>query len=122
MDRSILVVDDEVDIRELVVLILRDAGFMVAEAQSGMEALALLATRRFDLLILDIMLPDMRGWEICWQLAATHAELPVIVFTVRSPMQDEAEMACMKPDRFIHKPFDRQDLLDAVSDLLVVTV
>jgi DNA-binding response OmpR family regulator len=120
MDHTILVVDDEVDIRELVVYILEDAGFTVLEARTGAEALGILASQHIDLLILDIMLPDMRGWDIARELDTniTDSPVPVVVFTVRSPGQDEDELACLQPGCFIQKPFERLELLQAVDALL----
>ena len=68
---NILVVDDDPNIRELVRVFLREAGFDVYEASDGVEALAKLETLKADMVILDVMMPNMDGWELCRELRAS---------------------------------------------------
>jgi DNA-binding response OmpR family regulator len=120
MGHAILIIDDEPDIRALVNLMLSDVGYVVREAGTGEEGLALIAVHDINLVILDVMLPDINGWALCRQLKTDRAtaRLPVVIFTVRSQIQDELLMARACPDGFINKPFDRVDLLQTIRDLL----
>lgn len=121
MAHNILVVDDEQDIRHLIALILEAAGYSVAQAASGMEALDILCQQNFDLVILDIMMPEMDGWEVCRQIKSRPRtkELPVLILTVRSqPLDRVIGLEVVHADDYLTKPFERQDLLVGVKRLL----
>ncbi|OPZ82895.1 MAG: Transcriptional regulatory protein AfsQ1 [bacterium ADurb.Bin429] len=114
---TILIIDDEADIRALVSLMLQDAGYTVHEAGNGTDGLAQLKENDINLVIIDVMLPDVSGWEVCRRIKETST-LPVIIFTVRSQVYDEARLASVHPDAFINKPFERIELLETVARLL----
>ncbi|HOF88985.1 MAG TPA: response regulator [Armatimonadota bacterium] len=117
---TILLIDDEEDIRALVSILLQDAGYAVCEAGNGAEGLALLTANAVDLIILDVVLPDISGWEVCRRVKAmpATAAIPVVIFTVRSQMYDEARLASVHPDAFINKPFARTELLETLVRVL----
>lgn len=117
MDRIILVIEDDSDILTLTELILTGAGYTVLSADSGEEGWRMLQERAVDLLLLDIMLPGIDGWEVCRRLRADPglAETPVLVFTVRSGRHERDRAACDLADVFLKKPFDRNGLLVAVA-------
>lgn len=118
MGKQILIVEDDPDIRMLTVLILKPAGYDVLEAGSGEDGLRLLDEHPVDLLIQDIMLPGINGWEVCRRLRADPktATLPILIFTVRGKRHDLDAHALA--DGFVNKPFDSQDLLAAVQQCI----
>src|SRR5215468_4452350 len=79
---TILIVDDDPHLRELSGIFLQREGFDVSEAANGIEALSFLENRKVDLVILDIMMPQMDGWEMCRRLRAWH-DLPVLMLTAK---------------------------------------
>jgi len=81
--RKVLVVDDEEPVRELIQLYLKKEGFEVVHARDGKEALRLNGEHHPDLIILDLMLPAMDGWEVCRQIRST-SKVPIIMLTARA--------------------------------------
>ncbi len=79
---NILIVDDDPHIRELVRVFLQHEGFAVAEAADGLAALATLEVLKADLVIVDVMMPNMDGWELCRELRATY-DVPVLMLTAK---------------------------------------
>ena len=121
MASRILVVDDEQDIRQLVTLIIETAGHEVVQACNGTEGMRALDQGKFDLVILDIMMPEMDGWEVCRQIKhrPQSRKLPVLILTVRSqPLDKVIGMEVVHADHYLTKPFERQELLEAVNHLL----
>ncbi len=118
---KILVVDDEEALLELVSAILRSEGFSVKTAESGPKALEQLDQERFDLVLLDVMMPDMDGWAVVKEIksrAHLH-ELPIAMLTVKtmSPeyfYSDDVEGLV----DYINKPFSKQELVDRVKKIL----
>ena len=121
MAQRILVVDDENDIRQLVALILEAAGYEVIRASNGIEALQILEQQSCDLAILDIMMPEMDGWEACRQIKSRFADTapPVLMLTVRSqPLDRVIGLEVTHADGYLTKPFERQQLLAEVERLV----
>ena len=121
MAQRILVIDDEVDIRQLVALILETASYEVTGVGNGIEALDELARHRYDLVILDIMMPEMDGWDICRQIKGhpSSENVPVMILTVRSqPLDRVIGMEVVHADGYLTKPFDRHQLLATVARLI----
>lgn len=94
---ALLVVDDEQFLREAVATLLSSLGFTVAAAGTGTEALRLARTRRFDLLILDVMLPDLDGFEIVRRLRRDRNAVPVIFLTAKDTREDKVAGLSMLP-------------------------
>lgn len=122
MATRILLVEDDEDIRELTKMLLEMAGYEVLPAADGEDGLRLLADECVDLVILDIMLPGIDGWSVCRAIRTDPriANLPILIFTVRSQHLDSDRQAGVRIDGFLNKPFQRDELLRAVTRLLPV--
>jgi len=120
MAMRVLVVDDEPDLVELVRFNLKEAGYEIDAARSGREALALLRRRPPDLLILDLMLPDVSGTEICRQVRsdARLAGIPVLMLTAKSEEVDRIVGFELGADDYVTKPFSPRELVLRVRALL----
>jgi two-component system alkaline phosphatase synthesis response regulator PhoP/two-component system response regulator ResD len=113
----ILVVDDEPDIVELAELYLRADGFDVLSAGTGPAALERVAAERPDLVVLDIMLPGMDGWEVCRRLRAT-GDVPIIFLTARGDPVDRVVGLELGADDYVVKPFHGRELVARVRTVL----
>jgi two-component system, OmpR family, response regulator len=120
MDDSgdLLVVDDEQFLRDAVVMLLGSLGFTVASAGTGTEALRLARSRPFDLLILDVMLPDLDGFEIVQRLRSDRNQVPVIFLTAKDTREDKVAGLTMGGDDYITKPFHLDELTARVRTVL----
>lgn len=118
--RSILVVDDDAEIRDLAGLVLRDGGYEVRTAASGREALLEAAAHRPDLILLDVNMPEMDGWEALRLLKAHESlrDLPVVMFTIKMEFRDKVHALQDGACDYITKPFDRDELLGRVERVL----
>ncbi len=115
----ILVVDDETDNRTLLALILRSEGFAVVTAATGEEALARVAEAPPDLILLDVMMPDLDGCQVAGRLRANPAtrDLPIILVTARHD-REAAMLLESKADSVLRKPFTRAEVCSRVRDEL----
>lgn len=115
-DGKILVVDDEVEIRDLILAILEDEGYEVAAATSGEGALRLLPSVRPDLILMDIMMPQMDGREALRRIRAEpeFARLPVVLMSAAFSRDQAGTTA----EAFLPKPFDIDRLLETIATLL----
>jgi CheY-like chemotaxis protein len=118
---KILVVDDDPSALKLIGYTLRREGFEVTTAADGMEALTLVRHERFDLIILDIMMPGMDGYEVCRRLRANPqtATVPVIMLTARSMVKDKVSGFRSGTDEYITKPLLPHELVSRVKALLL---
>lgn len=118
--KSILIVDDEPDIVALVSYSLKKEGFAVIAASEGGEALASLKKNSFDLIILDLMLPDIHGMEICRILRAAPKtkNIPVIMLTAQGDEHDRIQGLNLGADDYITKPFSPKELIARVKAVL----
>ncbi len=109
----ILVVDDEADIRTLVALNLKREGFRVVTAENGQDALELALAERPVLIVLDLMLPDIQGTEVCRRLRAQHAtaDIPVLMLTARADEIDRVVGFEVGADDYVTKPFSVRELV-----------
>ena len=117
MTRRILLVEDNQDLAGLVQMHLRDAGYGVAHAADGRTALRLLEDESFDLVILDVMLPDMDGLDVCRRLRSTPRYLPTLMLTARSTEFDRVLGLEVGADDYLTKPFSIRELLARVKAL-----
>lgn len=113
----LLVVDDDLHIRELVSLILTREGFEVQEASDGVEALALMESVQFDLAVLDVMMPNMDGWELCEQLRE-HYDIPLLMLTAKGETSQKVKGFQLGTDDYLVKPFEPAELVVRVKALL----
>jgi CheY-like chemotaxis protein len=116
--KTILVVDDESDVRMVVEAILTGHGYGVVQARDGAEALLLLRQRKFDLMVLDIMMPRMDGYQVMDELKKVNPDLPVIMLTARTQPKDVWKGYVEGCHYYITKPFASEGLVRAVNYLL----
>jgi len=114
---KVLVVDDDRELRELIVFVLRQAGYAVIEAGDGPEAIRLHASERPDLVLLDVNLPGADGFEVCRAIRAVD-ETPVMMLTVRGGEEDQVRGLDLGADDYLTKPFSPRTLLARVRALL----
>jgi len=114
---KILVVDDDPHIRELVKVFLRNEGFEVIEASDGLEALARLESVKADLVILDVMMPNLDGWELCRQLREAY-DLPLLMLTAKGETSQKLKGFQLGTDDYLVKPFEPLELVVRVRALL----
>jgi DNA-binding response OmpR family regulator len=114
MKQKILLVDDEEDILDFLELILEEQGYDIVKASSGKEALAAAQMHRPDLILLDIMMPEMDGWEVLKLLKADEdlIQTPVAMLTARSEMKDKIQGLQEGAIDYICKPFSTKELTD----------
>ncbi len=115
---QVLVVDDEPNIRELVQVALKFHGCAVSTAANGTEALRQAETDRPDLIVLDVMLPDMDGFEVCRRLRTGGNEVPVIFLTARDTSSDTVTGLAIGGDDYVTKPFSVEALVARVRAVL----
>jgi two-component system phosphate regulon response regulator PhoB len=120
MAQRILVVEDEPDLLALVRINLEQGGFEVETAENGNDALAALRRAPPDLMILDLMLPDVPGTEICRRVrgSAEHSELPVIMLTAKADEVDRVVGLELGADDYVTKPFSPRELTLRVRAVL----
>jgi two-component system, OmpR family, response regulator len=114
---KILVVDDDPNIRELVGLFLRNEGFDVYQAADGLEALARLEAIKADLLIVDVMMPNMDGWELSRQVRASY-DVPLLMLTAKGETAQKIKGFQLGADDYLVKPFEPLELVARVQALL----
>jgi DNA-binding response OmpR family regulator len=116
---SILIVDDEPDTIGLIELTLKTAGYNVQSAISGQQALRKIRDESFDLVLLDIMMPDMSGFDVLKHLLSEPYQVPPVIFlTAKSAQQDKDAGRSLGAAGYLVKPTTRGDLLDAVASIL----
>ena len=117
---SILFIDDDVDIRPLMTVILTRLGYTPTMATRGEEGLKLALNGQFDLVILDLMMPDMDGFEVTRRLRAhpRTKDLPILIFTARTQPADQEGAMQAGADGFLAKPIDPKELGDKIAELL----
>ena len=114
---KILVVDDDPHIRELVRVFLEREGLAVHEASDGLEALAKLETVKADLVILDVMMPNMDGWELCRRLRQS-GDFPLLMITAKGETSQKIKGFQLGTDDYLVKPFEPVELVARVKALL----
>jgi DNA-binding response OmpR family regulator len=118
MSSHILLAEDQADIRDLIGMNLRHAGYEVAEVADGQAALASQAERASDLLILDLMMPRLDGLEVCKALRARGRATPILMLTAKSTELDRVLGLELGADDYLTKPFSMAELLARVKALL----
>jgi two-component system OmpR family response regulator len=109
--QRVLVVDDEHSIVDAVATALRYEGFDVAEAMSGRSALTAVQEGDYDLLVLDVMLPDLDGFDVATRLRADGIEIPILFLTARSGLDDKATAFGLGADDYVTKPFSLAEIV-----------
>lgn len=117
-EARILVVDDEANITDLVATALRYEGFEVTTASTGRKALDAIAADAPDLVVLDVMLPDLDGFEVQRRLAAEQRRVPVLFLTARDSTEDTVHGLTIGGDDYVTKPFSLEELVARVRTVL----
>jgi two-component system response regulator VicR len=121
-NKTVLIVDDEPDTLELVKLVLESGGFKTVSAASGMEALREVDVSKPDLVLLDIMMPDMDGWEVFRKIKEINSTLPIVILTAKAQNFDRLlGLHVLKADNYITKPFGKNELISKVRKLSGLT-
>ena len=119
--KRVVCIEDEPEMIDLVKLILSRRGFQVVGAMGGREGLDAIRREKPDLVLLDLMMPDMDGWEVYQKMKADDAtkSIPVIVVTAKAQSIDKVlGLHIAKVDDYITKPFGPQELLESVEAVL----
>ncbi|MFB6431350.1 response regulator transcription factor [Bacillus thuringiensis] len=117
MNKTVLLVEDERRLREIVSDYFRNEGFEVIEAEDGKIALELFAEHEIDLIMLDIMLPEIDGWSVCRRIRKESA-VPIIMLTARSDEDDTLLGFELGADEYVTKPFSPKVLVARAKTLL----
>ncbi|MGD2161979.1 MAG: response regulator [Anaerolineales bacterium] len=120
-EKRVVCIEDEPEMIDLVRLILGRKGFHVIGANGGIEGLETVKREQPDLVLLDLMMPDMDGWEVYQQMKADDAlrDIPVVVVTAKAQSIDKVlGLHIAKVDDYITKPFGPQELLESVEKIL----
>ena len=117
-EASLLVVEDDPNILELLSASLRFAGFEVRTATSGSDALATATERRPDLVVLDVMLPDVDGFDVIKRLRAEGDRVPVVFLTARDGTDDKIRGLTLGGDDYVTKPFSLEELTARIRAVL----
>jgi two-component system OmpR family response regulator len=117
-EARLLVVDDEPNILELLATSLRFAGFEVTTATNGREALAAARSFRPDLVVLDVMMPDMDGFDVVRRMRGEGATVPVLFLTARDATEDKVAGLTVGGDDYVTKPFSLEELVARVRAVL----
>jgi DNA-binding response OmpR family regulator len=116
--KKVLVVDDDEDIVNIVGSLLENEGYKTVTAFNGKEAFDKALSEKPDLIIADIMMPEMDGWEFCWRVRENDqlGETPFIFLTARADVMDQIRGSEIGADDYIIKPFRKQELLKRVQN------
>ena len=114
----ILIIDDEASLRRTLARILQQAGCEVTTAASGQEGLAFVSQQSFDLVYLDIRMPDMNGLEVLKKIHSNFPELPVVLFTAQPDMNSAVEALRQGASDYLMKPLRPQTLIDRTQAIL----
>ncbi|MFC3747964.1 response regulator transcription factor [Paenibacillus sp. GCM10012306] len=114
---QVLVVDDEWNMRNLLRIYLMKEGFAIKEASTGREALSMIKKHDFDIILLDVMMPDMDGWQVC-KAVRELGTIPVLMLTARSETKDKIHGLGIGADDYLTKPFEPEELLARIYSLI----
>lgn len=114
---QVLIVDDEWNMRNLLRIYLTKEGFGTQEAATGHEALSLMEQHSFDMILLDVMMPDMEGWQVC-KIVRERSSVPILMLTARSETKDKVRGLGIGADDYLTKPFEPEELLARIYSLL----
>ncbi|CEI82996.1 DNA-binding response regulator [Oceanobacillus oncorhynchi subsp. incaldanensis] len=114
---KVLIVDDEKRMLDLIALYLQPHKYVCKEALGATEALSYINQETFDIVLLDIMMPEMDGWELCQEIRGI-SDVPIIMLTARDQHEDIVKGLRLGADDYITKPFNEEELLARMSAIL----
>ncbi len=116
---KILVVDDEWNMRNLMKMYLQRQGWLISEASDGKEAIEIIKKESFHLMILDIMMPGMDGWDVCRYVREEEENgIPILLLTARNETKDKVQGLNLGADDYLTKPFDIEELIARIHAIL----
>lgn len=115
---KLLVVDDDAHIRELVKVFLQHEGLEVIEATDGVDALSKLAAEKVDMVVMDIMMPNMDGWALCEEIRSFDTDLPILMLTAKGETSQKVKGFHLGTDDYLVKPFEPAELIVRVKSIL----
>lgn len=114
---KVLLIDDEERMLELLDLYLKPYSFICRKALGANDGLKYLKEERFDIILLDVMMPEMDGWEVCKKIRE-YSDVPIIMVTAREQKEDVVKGLKLGADDYITKPFDEEELVARINALL----
>lgn len=119
MGQKILIVEDERDINDMLARVLEAGGYQTVPAYTGTEGFALLEQEKPDLMLMDLMLPEIRGEELLWKIRREkRCNVPVVVITARGAVREKVDMLNAGADDYITKPFQPEEVVARVDAVL----
>lgn len=115
--QKILVIEDDYDIQELLLNFLQEAGYEITTANDGVEAIAVFSDRKFDLILLDVMLPKIDGFSVC-ELIRKQSQVPIIMLTALNGEEEQIRGLDLQVDDYITKPFSMPILIRKIAAVL----
>ena len=115
---KLLVVDDDAHIRELVKVFLQNEGLEVIEAVDGVDALSKLASEKVDMVVMDVMMPNMDGWTLCEEIRSFNTDLPILMLTAKGETSQKVRGFHLGTDDYLVKPFEPAELIVRVKSIL----
>lgn len=117
-EKRILIVDDDDEIRELLEFDVSHSGYFVDTAKDGMEGLNKALNNTYDLILLDVMMPKMNGFDVCKNIRQAKLAIPILMLTAKGTIDDKTEGFDCGADDYLVKPFDIQEVLLRIRVLL----
>ena len=118
IQKRILIVDDDDEIRDLLEFDLQQSGYNVETASNGLEGLEKALSNRYDLILLDVMMPKMNGFDVCKNIRKAKNSVPILLLTAKGTINDKTEGFECGADDYLIKPFDIQEVLLRVRALM----
>lgn len=118
MQKRILIVDDDDEIRELLEFDVRESGYFVDTARDGLEGLQKALNNTYDLILLDVMMPKMNGFDVAKNIRQAKLAIPILMLTAKGTIDDKTEGFDCGADDYLVKPFDIQEVLLRIRVLL----
>ena len=116
--KRILIVDDDDEIRELLEFDVRSSGYFVDSAKDGLEGLNKALNNSYDLILLDVMMPKMNGFDVCKNIRSAKLAIPILMLTAKGTIEDKTSGFDCGADDYLVKPFDVQEVLLRIRVLL----
>ena len=117
-NKRLLIVDDDKQIRELLAFDIAQSGYIVDTAQDGQEGLNKALENNYDLILLDVMMPKMNGYDVCKNIRIAKPLVPVLLLTAKGTIEDKTQGFDCGADDYLIKPFEIQEVLLRIRALL----
>ncbi len=118
INKRLLIVDDDSEIRELLTFDIAQSGYIVDSAQDGAEGLNKALENNYDLILLDVMMPKMNGYEVCKNIRLAKPNVPILLLTAKGTIEDKTQGFNCGADDYLIKPFEIQEVLLRIRALL----